>query len=311
MPERENLRLLLWSAACLPGVHLPFFAAVEDGLFAEHGLDVDLVESAPGPERVRMLAGGAGDLLLTATLYHQQALAEPSILPVRAVGVLHQRSSLAAIVPESSDITQLANLAGRRLGAPVWGQMGWLAIELQAALREAGAGPADVADMSYPEAFTALASGDIDLVANLADLLPIDRQRAGVSLRAVPVGTDVYTSAVLANDSVPAEVVERFVAAASSSFDRQRADPTRGVAALRARYPEVDAEVASGTWSALEPYAFAGGRAVAPMSHETWARTLRWNARAHGLAIPAIDHVVRTDRLTEVAGLAGVGQPQA
>jgi hypothetical protein len=118
----------------------------------------------------------------------------------------------------------------------------------------------------------------------------------------VPVGTDVYTSAVLANDSVPAEVVERFVAAASSSFDRQRLDPARGVAALRARYPEVDAAVASGTWSALEPYAFAGGHAVSPMSQETWAGTLRWNAQAHGLPIPAIDHVVRTDRLTEVNG---------
>jgi ABC-type nitrate/sulfonate/bicarbonate transport system substrate-binding protein len=302
MPERENVRLLLWSAACLPGVHLPFFAAVEDGLFAEHGLDVELVESAPGPERVRLLADGAGDLLLTATLYHQQALAEPSVLPVRAVGVLHQRSSLAAVVPETSDITSLADLAGCRLGAPVWGQMGWMAIELQAALREAGVGPTEVADMSYPDAFAALASGEIDLVANLADLLPIDRRRAGVALRAVPVGTDVYTSAVLASDSVPAEIVERFVAAASSSFDRQRGEPTRGVAALRARYPEVDADVASATWSALEPYAFAGGRAVAPMSHATWARTLRWNAQAHGLAIPAIDHVVRTDRLTEVAG---------
>jgi NitT/TauT family transport system substrate-binding protein len=303
MPEREKIRLLLWSAACLPGVHLPFFAAVEDGLFAEHGLDVELVESAPGAERVRLLADGAGDLLLTATLYHQQALAEPSVLPVRAVGVLHQRSSLAAVVPETSDITTLADLAGRRLGAPVWGQMGWMAIELQAALREAGAGAVTVADMSYPEAFAALASGEIDLVANLADLLPIDCQRAGVPLRAVPVGTDVYTSAVLANDAVPAEVVDRFVTAAVASFDRQRLDGSRGVAALRARYPEVDADVARGTWSALEPYAFARGRAVAPMSHATWAQTLRWNAQAHGLAIPAIDHVVRTDRLTEVAGV--------
>ncbi len=177
-----------------------------------------------------------------------------------------------------------------------------MAIELQAALRDAGAGSVTVADMSYPEAFAALAGGEIDLVANLADLLPIDCQRAGVPLRAVPVGTDVYTSAVLANDSVPAEVVDRFVTAAAASFDRQRVDPARGVAALRARYPEVDADVARGTWSALEPYAFAGGRAVAPMSHATWARTLRWNAQAHGLAIPAIDHVVRTDRLTEVAG---------
>ena len=279
-------------------MHLPFFAAVADGLFAEHGLDVELVQSAPGAERVKLLAGGAGDFLLTATLYHHQALAEAGSLPVRAVGVLHHRSPVAALVAADSDIVTAADVAGRRLGAPVGTQMGWLAVELQASLRAAGLDEADVVDMTYPQAYAALARGEIDLIANFADLLPIDQRRAGIPLRAVPAGGDVYTSAVLAADPVPGELVERVVTAAAASFQRQRDEPDRGVAALRARYPEVDPEVAVDTWRRLEPYAFAGpGGAVRGMDRAGWQRTVDWAGKTHGLPRVAVDQVVRAERL--------------
>jgi NitT/TauT family transport system substrate-binding protein len=300
MPACEPIRLLVWSAACLPGVHLPFFAAVADGLFAEYGLDVELVESAPGAERVKLLADGAGDFLLTASLYHLQALALLGPTPVHAVGVLHRRNPVAALVRVDSGITSPADLGGRRLGAPVGAQMGWLAVELQAWLDAAGVHPAEIADMDYPSAFAALGRGEIDAVADLADLLPIDRRRARTPLRAVPVAPDVdlYTSAVLANDAVPAELVDRFVRAAAASFDRQRADPGRGVPELVAMYPEVDPEAAAETWLALEPYAFAGGTgAVASMDAQGWARTLDWLARAHGVPAVPVDQVVRAERL--------------
>ena len=285
-------------------MHLPFFAAVADGLFAEHGLDVELVESAPGSERVKLLAGGAGDFLLTATLYHLQALAEAGPLPVRAVGVLHRRSPVAALVPDESDVVAPADVAGRRLGAPAGTQMGWLATELQASLREAGIGQADLVDMTYPQAYAALARREIDLIANFADLLPIDQRRTGVPLRAVPVGGDVYTSAVLAADAVPAALVERFVTAASASFLRQREDPERGVAALCARYPQVDPDVAVDTWLGLQPYAFAGEPdAVGRMDGAGWERTLRWVAQTHGLPEADVDKVVRAECLAGPAVL--------
>ena len=279
-------------------MHLPFFAAVADGLFAEHGLDVELVESAPGAERVRMLAGGAGDFLLTATLYHLQALAEDGTLPVRAVGLLHRRSPVAALVRADSDVATAADVAGRRLGTPAGTQMGWLAAELQASLQEAGLGRAEVVDMNYREAYAAIARGEIDLIANFADLLPIDQARAGTPLRAVPVGGDVHTSTVLAADSVPGEIVARFLAAAAASFERQRQDPGRGVEALRARYPDVEPEVAVDTWRRLEPYAFAAGAGpVGGMETEGWERTLRWYAQTHDLPGAAVGRVVRTDLL--------------
>ena len=290
-------------------MHLPFFAAVADGLFAGHGLDVELLESAPGSERVELLANGAGDFLLTATLYHLQALADAGALPVRAVGVLHQRSPVAALVPVSSDIASAADLTGRRLGAPVGTQMGWLAVELQASLRAAGLGHAAVVDMSYSHAYAALAHHEIDLIANFAELLPIDERRAGTPLRAVPVGADTYTSAVLAADSVPGEVVERFLTASAASFRLQCDEPERGVAALRARYPEVDAQLAVDTWLGLEPYVFAGGRdAVRLMQGAGWERTLRWVANAHGLPAVDVGQVVRTELLVPPPSPAPAGR---
>lgn len=289
-------------------MHLPFFAAVADGLFADHGLDVELVASAPGAERVKLLAEGAGDFLLTASLYHVQALAAHGPLPVRAVGALHRRNPLAALVRAGSDIAAPADLAGRRIGAPIRAQMGWLAIELQAWLRAAGLGQVEIVDMTYPEAYGALARGEIDFIANLADLLPIDQRRAGTPLRAVPVadGAEAYASAVLAHDSVPSDLVERFTNASAAAFELQRRDPRRGVQALVARYPEVDPGVASDTWRRLEPYAFAGGRgAVGGMDRQGWERTLDWMARTHALPAVSVADAVRVDPLAETPALPG------
>lgn len=143
-----------------------------------------------------------------------------------------------------------------------------------------------------------MAHGDVDLIANLADLLPVDQKRGGVPLRAIPVGADVYVSGLLAADRVPADTIDRFVAATAASFHLQRDDPWRGVAALRARYPGVDSEMAADTWRALEPFAFSGGdRVGAPMDVAGWERTIRWTAHTHGLPGVSVDQMLHAARL--------------
>lgn len=289
-------------------MHLPFFAAAADGLFAEHGLEVELVESAAGFQRVKQLAEGAGDFLLTATLYHLQAIAESGPLPVGAVAAIHQRSPIAAVVRSDSPLLAPPDLAGRRLGTFVGKQMGWLGVELGASLRAAGLGEPVAIDVSNTSPPAALAHGDVDLIANFADLLPVDQRRGGVPLRAIPVGADVYASGLLAADRVPADTIDRFVAATAASFHLQRDDPWRGVAALRARYPGVDSEVAVDTWRTLEPFAFPGGdRVGAPMDKAGWERTIRWTAQTHDLPVVPVDQMVRAER----AGQAGGGDRRA
>jgi hypothetical protein len=179
------------------------------------------------------------------------------------------------------------------LGAPVGTQMGWLAAELQAALAAFDHPQAEIVDLSYPDAYLALARGEIDMVANQAELVSISEQRAGIPLRAIPVGPDVYASSVLAADSVSDEIVERMTAAVIASFERQREVPDRGVDELRSKYPEVDRDVAVATWTRLEPYVF-GGPGVGRMDSAGWERTLAWVVRTHGL--PAALLGERVDR---------------
>lgn len=240
------------------------------------------MESAPGAQRVKLLAAGAGDFLLTATLYHLQALAEHRQLPVRASAVLHRRSPLAGVVASDSTATEPADLAGLRLGAPVDAQIGWLAAELQAVLHERQIAPVEIIDMTYPDAYRAIGGGDVDLVANFGDLLPIDEMRSGLSLRAIPLEPHVYTSSLLASSSLDDDLVGRMVSATAASFERQRHDPSRGVDALRTRYPEVDPGVAVATWRRLEPYVFAEA-GVGGMDDAGWDRTITWARKVHRL----------------------------
>lgn len=274
-------------------MHLPFFAAVADGLFAEHGLEVEFLESAPGSERVKLLAGGAGDFLLTASLYHFQALAEEGHLPVGACAVIHRRNPVSALVPVDSPCLVPTDLAGRRMGAPVGTGMGWLAVELQASLGRLGIEPAVVVDMTYKEAYGALARGEMDLVANFADLLPIDERRAGIRLRAVNVAPEVYTSSLLAGDEVSDDVVQRMTAAMAASFARQRTHPGRGVAELQSRYPEVEPEVAIDTWRRLEAYAFPPAGDAGDMDRAGWEQAISWAVETHGLPPAEVDQIVR------------------
>lgn len=276
-------RLLLWSAPCLPGVHLPLFAAVDEGL------DAELLESPPGAERVLALADGAGDFLLTATLYHLEALARagPAGLPVRAVAVVHRRSPVNAVVGAGSGLRTAADLVGRRLAAPVDRQMGWLARELVASLP----GPVDIVDRRPSAAYAALAAGEADLVASFDDLLPFDRRRAGIAVRSVPAGPAVYTSSLLVAAGVDRARVARMVAALAASFERQGDRPGRGVASLCARYPEVRPEDAVESWERLRPW-LGPGPVLAPGDAAGWSRTLDWAAAVHGVAGPSVADVV-------------------
>lgn len=234
-----------------------------------------------------MLAAGGGDFGLAPIVYYLQARAEEGGLPVRYVIPVHKRNSIAGLVRADSSLSVAADLEDRTVGGPVGGVgLGWLMTEYGAAMLDAGLRPSRVMAMAYPEAIDALGEGRIDAVPNLAELLPLVQRRAGVPLRAIPLGVRVYSSGLLASDSVSADVVAAMQAAVAAALERQRVEPTRGCDELVRRYPDVRPDDAVDSWSHLEPFVFVGDEKPASASSECWHRSMHYTAAVHRLSSP-------------------------
>lgn len=251
-----------------------------NGLFAEHGLDVEIMEPAPGPANVRRVAAGGSELCLTSVAHYLTARQQAGPLAARFVAVVVQRSPLSGIVAAGSDITEPAHLAGRRTGGPADSQM---VAEYQAELGHLGFAPAELVAVPYGDAPAALGRGEVDVVPDFVDLVPRTRRQAGIPVRAVPLGTEVYASGVVAADDLPADVVDTVVTALRAALERQREDPRGGLEQMGERYPEADPHEAVEGWSLVEPNIFTG---VEPLSMDAgrWAETVALVTSALGFA---------------------------
>jgi hypothetical protein len=250
-----------------------------------------MVEPAPGPENVRRVAAGGADFCLTSVTHYLRARAQSGALAARFVAVVTQRHPMAGIVRADSPLAVAADLAGQRVGGPADSA---LVAEYRAGLEWLGVAPPALVPVDYSEAPAALGRRDVDVVPDFADLVPRTRRQAGVPVRGVPLGIEVYASGLVAGDRVPADVVEGMRSALATALLRQREDPTAGVAELRARYPEVDPAEAVEGWRLVEPNIFTG---VEPGSMETrrWADTIAWTAAAHDFDPPEPHSVYRPE----------------
>jgi hypothetical protein len=137
------------------------------------------------------------------------------------------------------------------------------------------------------------------MVCDFVDLLPRIRRQAGVAVRAVPLGLEVYSSGLVAADRIPGEVVARVQTAVAAALEAQRDDPKAGLDELARRYPDADPLEAVEGWELAAPNIFTGPT-PGSSDPETWARTITHVAGAHRLPAPNPDTVFRRE-LVEVS----------
>lgn len=259
---------------------------------------MEILEPAGGPENVKRVAAGGADLCLTSVSNYLTARAQAGDLPARFAAVVVRRSPMAAIVAEGSGIQAPADLPGRRLGGPADGK---LVAEYLAALVWLGLGPPELVPMPYMEAPGSLGRGEVDAVADFADLVPRTRRLAGVPVRPVSFGIPVYGSGLVASDRLPGEVVARIRAAVVEALERQRRDPEAGLGELGRRYPDADPAEAVEGWRLAEPNIFTGEE-PGSMDPARWRETVAFAAAAHGLPAPRPETVYRPELAGSTAG---------
>lgn len=261
------------------------------GLFARHGLDVELVapvRRAPTGPVQPVPAGTAADFAVAGvhTVLASLHRGEPA---GRFVAVVHQRSPLAAFVAVDSVLRSPRDLAGRRVAAST---VPWFDHEYRAGLAALGLEPGPVVAPHADGTRPSLATGEVDVIGSWAESVAPLRRRAGMAVRPIAFGPDVYTVGIVADASVPPAVAARMVRALSAAYVDQRRRPGTGLDELCRRFPSVPPADVVEEWSLLDPYIFAGGRPLA-MERGRWSATIAHAAATHGFAPPVVADVCR------------------
>ena len=266
----------------MPAYHLPYIAGVANGLFAEHGLNIEVLEPADGPANVLRVADGGSDACLTSVSYYLEARTFRQSVPARFCAVVMRRHPIAALVAADSRFQRPADLVGSRLGGMPDDH---LVQQLCAAFGVLGLRAPSIVPMSYEDAPAALKRGEIDALADFVDLVPRTRRDAGIDIRAVPFNIDIYANGLVVADRVQDDVVDRLRTSVTAALRQQQNQPRAGLAELIDRYPELVAADVEEEWDLLEPNVFAGNN-PGSMDEAGWTSTLAFYATAHGYKTP-------------------------
>jgi ABC-type nitrate/sulfonate/bicarbonate transport system substrate-binding protein len=227
---------------------------------------------------------------LTSVNHYADARHRFGDLAARFITVVSRRHPIAGLVRADSPCSTPADLAGRRLGAA---RDSGLTRELLAGLALLRMEPPELVEIPYAAAPAALGRGDVDVIADFAELAPPTSRQAGVDVRAIPVGAPVYASGVVAADRLDDDVVVRLRAALADVLEEQRREPSTGLAQLVERYPDVSPQDALESWR-LAAQSIYTDAPLTQMTGAGWDRTLEHVARVHGQP-PLMTETVRRE----------------
>lgn len=119
---QDALKLRFYTNWFAEAAHGGFYAAVKDGLYAEHGLDVELIQGGPGINGVALLASNRAEIIMLSG--GQVVLAREEGIPVVAIFSTYQTSPLGLMFHAEEPLNDFNELAGRSVsvfpGATFW-----------------------------------------------------------------------------------------------------------------------------------------------------------------------------------------------
>ncbi|WP_029076628.1 ABC transporter substrate-binding protein [Kaistia adipata] len=97
--------------------HAPLVIAQEKGIFAKHGLDVEMIAPADASAPPRLVAAGQADIAIT---YQPDLMLQVKQgLPLTRIGTLIETPLNALIVLQDGPVKELADLKGKKIGYSV------------------------------------------------------------------------------------------------------------------------------------------------------------------------------------------------
>jgi NitT/TauT family transport system substrate-binding protein len=231
------------------GPSAPFFVAIDNGDFAEEGLDVTIDSGAGSRESIPRVATGTYDMGFGDVNALVKFLDETPDAEVAAVFMLYDKPPFAVIGRKSLGVTEdPKSLEGKTLGAPppdaAFGQ--WAAFKEVAGIDDSAI---TIESVGFPLREPMLAQGDVDAIFGFAFSSVLNLKAQGVPEEDISVvlmadhGLDLYGNVVMVNTDwaeANPDAVKGFLAALVKGIQHTIADPASAVKSVVSRNEVVD-----------------------------------------------------------------------
>lgn len=236
--ELKKVRL---GVGFIPNVQFaPLYVAQSKGFYTDEGLDVE-IEYGFEDDFVALAAQGEREFAVASG--DQVILARAQGLPITYVMKWYQRYPVALMIPSSQGVTDLTDLAGKKVGLPgFFGAtfVGWKALAHVANIDES---TLTVADIGFTQA-AAVQQGTVDAAMVYIANEPIQLRNEGIEIEVIQVSDyiDLVSNGLVVGDKLMAddpELVQRMVRANLRGLAYTIENPDEAFAIVREVIPEM------------------------------------------------------------------------
>ena len=231
------------------GPSAPYFAAIDNGHFADAGLDVEISAGQGSLDAIPKVATGAFPVGFADINSLIKFLDQNPGAPVTAVMMIYDKPPFAVVGRKSQGVMEPKDLEGRVLGAPP-PDGAWAQFPAFATANGLDVSKITVEPVGFPTREPMLAEGKVDAVTGFSFSSFLNLVRLGVpeddisTILMADHGLALYGNAIIVNtefaDANP-DMVKGFLAAVADGWKDAIADPDAAIASLVERNPAADA----------------------------------------------------------------------
>ncbi len=231
------------------GPAAPFFAAVNNGYYAEQGLNVTIEAGTGSLDAIPKVATGAFAVGVADINSLVRFLDQNPGAPVIAAMMIYNKPPFAIIGRKSLGIDGPKSLEGKVLGAPP-PDGAWAQFPIFAAENDLDVASITIEPVGFPTREPMLAEGNVAAITGFSFTSYLNAARLGVpeddlvTILMADYGVDLYGNAIIVNTDFAAEnpeIIKGFLAATAQGWATSAKDPSAVIPMLMERNPAADA----------------------------------------------------------------------
>jgi len=265
---------LNWTAG---GANAGFAAAVGEGYYKAVGLDVTLVQGNGSGNTAQLVANGRAQLAYADAVAVSQLIAKGA--PMKMVSTIYQSNPNEVSALKKSNITNLKDLVGKKVGVPAGSSQTTMLPLLWKAnnLKEA-----DMTLINMPVAsmVPSLLQGQVDAILGSMDAYQIQLEAQGAELnnfRFADYGVPTVSTSIFASNSFLSEnpdLVKKFIAASLKGWSFALDNPEKTIKHIKSVFPDVNEKLATSELAAITPLFCSGdAKFIGKAEDAHWTRT--------------------------------------
>lgn len=254
-----------------------FYAADQQGYYAEEGLAVSFLEGDPEVDFISPVVNGAAQFGVAQPA--NVMLARAAGKPVRCIAIIYRHNPVVFFSLADSGITRPQDFAGQKIRSTTS-----TGTTLQAMLTRLGISPDQYEIVNLPSDITKFTSGEVPVWGGYLNVFVLEVQRAGYDINIIypdDYGIHFYGDVLITTDDLiakNADLVLRFTRATLKGWTYAVENPETIGAIVQKYNPQANADLESARMAASIPLVNTGEDYIGWMEPESWAgmaQTLR------------------------------------